>query len=104
MRNVYAFIGKFGRKYSLAVFAGVSSLVITSIGLWIAARTQPATAAIVERIVSGYLMAAAGMVTAYAASNSYVEATHAKAGSAQAKAPPSAFARASGTIPEPEGH
>lgn len=95
---IYGFIQRFGRKYSLSIFAGVSSLIVTAAGLWIAARTTPETATIVERIVSGYLLAAGAMVTGYAASNAWVETAHAKAGTATPKAPPSAAGRASGTV------
>lgn len=99
---LYDFIARFGRKYSLSIFAGMSSFLVTVIGLWIAARTAPATATIIERLVSGYLFAAAAVVTGYAGTNAFIESAHAKAGTATAKAPPSASGRASGTVTTPE--
>lgn len=95
---IYNFITKFGRKFALSIFAGASSFIVTVAGLWIAARVTPETATIIERLVGGYLFAAAGMVTAYAGTNAWVENAHARAGTATPKAPPSQSGRASGTV------
>jgi hypothetical protein len=86
-----------GRKFWMAFFAGVSSFVIAIAGMWIVARTAPETARIVEQIVSGYLFAAAGLVTAYTAGNAVVERAH--SGNSAAAPNPASTPRASGTVP-----
>lgn len=70
-------VDRYGRKYSLALFAGVSSFVVVAGGMWIVARVAPDTGRIVEGLVSAYLLSAAGMVTAYTAGNAVVERAHA---------------------------
>lgn len=87
-----------GRKFWLALFAGVSSFTVTVAGMWIAARVAPETARVVEAIVSAYLLSAAGMVTAYSASNAVVERAHAKHGTGEPPAP-----RMSGVVAPVEG-
>jgi hypothetical protein len=95
-----------GRKFWMALFAGVSSFLVVVLGIWVAARTTPETGRIVEQLVSGYLFAAAGLVTAYTTGNAIVERAHAKPtldGTAGPAAPPAApAARASGVIQSPE--
>ena len=84
-------VSKWGRKYSLAIFAGASSFLIVVAGMWVAARVAIETARVVEQLVSAYLLSAAGMVGAYSASNAVVERAH-----AHHAVPP----RASGSVPE----
>lgn len=93
-------VAKFGRKYTLSIMAGTSAFLVTAIGLWITARVAPATGEIVADVVKAYLLAAPVIAGAYAAGNSLVEMSHAKAGTAAPKAPPS---RPSGNIQSPDG-
>ena len=83
----------------MSIMAGTSAFLVTAIGLWITARVAPATGEIVADVVKAYLLAAPVIAGAYAASNGLVEMSHAKAGTAQPKAPPS---RPSGTTHEPQ--
>jgi hypothetical protein len=100
MSHFYALIARVGRKFALSIFAGGSAFLVTVAGLWITARVSAETGEIVADVVKAYLLAAPVLAGAYAASNSYVEGQHAKAGTATAKAPPS---RASGSIPPNDG-
>ena len=100
MKPFYDLVAKVGRKMALAALAGVTIFAVTIVGLWIVARVIPDTGEIVADIVKAYLLAAPGIVTAYAVSNAYTEGQHAKAGTAQPKAPPS---RPSGTVHTPDG-
>jgi hypothetical protein len=87
-------VSKWGRKYTLAIFAGASSFLIVIAGMWASARVGVETARILEQLVSAYLLSAAGMVGAYSASNAVVERAH-----AHHAVPP----RASGSIQTPDG-
>lgn len=69
-----------GRKYAVAVFAGVSAFIVSILGMWIVARTSPETGRIVEAIVAGYLWTSAGMVGVYSGTNAVVERAHANKG------------------------
>lgn len=89
----------YGRKFWVALFAGVSSFVVGVVAIWIAARTAPATASIVQGIATAYFLAAGAMVGAYTAGNAVVERAHAVHG--PAGAPVAALertARASGAV------
>lgn len=70
-------VSKWGRKYTLAIFAGVSAFVATLLAVWVVARVSVETARIVEQLVSGYIYSAVGMVGAYTAGNAIVERAHA---------------------------
>lgn len=88
-----------GRKFYIAVFAGVSAFVVSILGMWIVARTSPETGRIVEQIVAGYLWTSAGMVGVYSGTNAVVERAHANKGTAAH----TQSSRPSGTVPPPEG-
>lgn len=95
-------VSAYGRKYTLSIMAGTSAFLVTAIGLWITARVAPDTGEIVADVVKAYLLAAPVIAGAYAAGNSLVEMSHAKAGTAAAKAPPAVPpSRPSGTTTEP---
>lgn len=68
-----------GRKFYIALFAGVSAFAVTLIGIWVTARVSVETGRTVEAIVNGYLWTSAGMVGVYSGSNTLVERAHAKA-------------------------
>ena len=92
-----------GRKYAIAVFAGVSAFAIALVGMWIVARTNPETGRIVEQIVSGYLWTSAGMVGVYSGSNAVIERAHAHQGTTTTTSTSTTSApRQSGTVKEPD--
>lgn len=99
MRLFYEASEKVGRKFLLAWFAGTSSFLIAAAGMWITARVGVETARIISDMVADYLLAAAGLVTAYSASNTVIERAHAMKGTTPPGAPP----RQSGTISQPDG-
>lgn len=100
MRLFYEAAEKVGRKFLLAWFAGTSSFLIAAAGMWIIARVETETARIISDVISAYLLAATGLVTAYSASNTVIERAHAMKGAAAATQP-SAAPRQSGTISQP---
>lgn len=79
-----------GRKFWIALFAGVSACVVTLVGMWITARVGVETGRTVDAIVEAYLWTSAGMVGVYSGTNAVVERAH-------AGKPPTT--RASGAIP-----
>lgn len=70
-------VSKWGRKYTLSIFAGTSAFAVTLIAMWVTARVSVESARIVEQLVSGYIYASVGMVGAYTAGNVVVERAHA---------------------------
>lgn len=86
-------VAKFGRKWTLAMFAGFSSFVVTVAAMWVIARVSEATGRLLLDLTRDYLLAAAGFAGIYTAGNTAVEKAHAN----KPTPPP----RQSGTVTEP---
>jgi hypothetical protein len=86
-------VAKFGRKWTLAMFAGATSFLATVLAFWIVARTSDATGRLVVDILRDYLLAAAGFTGIYTTGNTMVEKAHASTGRPD---------RPSGTVPPVE--
>lgn len=93
-----------GRKFWIALFAGVSAFVVTVVGMWIAARVPVETGRTVHAIVEAYLWTSAGMVGVYSGTNAVVERAHAGRGmTTTSTQTQTATSRSSGTVAPPEG-
>lgn len=77
LRWIEVAVNQYGRKFAVTLFAGFSGFLVAVLGVWVIARVGVETARVVEQVVNGYLLAAAGLVTAYSASNAVVERAHA---------------------------
>lgn len=77
LRWIDVAVAKYGRKYSIALFAGLAAFVATILAMWIVARTSTATGDIVKDILAAYLLSTTALVGAYTTGNTMVERAHA---------------------------
>ncbi|HET6495485.1 MAG TPA: hypothetical protein VM285_09410 [Polyangia bacterium] len=86
----------YGRKFWVAFFAGSSSFLVATGGIWVIARTSPDTGTIIAGVVAGYFTAAGFIAGGYYASNAYIERGYIPATAGAPNRP-----RQSGTIQSP---
>ncbi len=94
-------LAKGGRKFALCVFGIINASALSVLSLLVLMFGPPAAMQFVGAIVLGFTGVLTVALGFYTGSNAHIEATHAKAGTAAPKAPPTP--RPSGSVVPPDG-